>query len=271
MSGYLDNTNEGNRKPVTVPWVASCRAQERRLVVVTAYDAPTARMAQAAGVDIVLVGDSLATVVQGRPDTLAVTLDEMIYHAQCVRRGMDTPLLVVDLPFGTFQLGPRDTVASAVRVLKESGAAAVKIEGGQRVLDSISACTSQDIPVMGHLGLTPQSVHALGGYRKQGKEQDAADMIVRDAEALQDAGVFSIVLECVPDQVASRVRNAIDVPTIGIGAGPDCDGQVLVFHDVLGMLERTPSFVKRYAELGHDAVAALTEYAREVREGAFPE
>lgn len=257
-------------RPVRVPDVLRARSEGRRLVAVTAYDAPSAALAEAAGVDIVLVGDSLGTVIQGRDDTLAVTLDEMIYHARCVRRGMTLPLLVVDLPFGTFQRGAAATLDAAIRVLKETGAAAVKIEGGRRVLDSVRACTRQDIPVMGHLGLTPQSLHALGGYRKQAKDEAAADALLADAEALAAAGVFAIVLECVPDVVASRVRRAVDVPTIGIGAGPDCDGQVLVFHDVLGLLPQTPSFVRRFAELGQAALAGLKDYAAAVRSGSFP-
>ncbi|RMF18232.1 MAG: 3-methyl-2-oxobutanoate hydroxymethyltransferase [Candidatus Dadabacteria bacterium] len=272
MAGYLQNPETGgSRKPVTVPRLIAMRGRGEKITVVTAYDAPTAAWAEAAGIDVVLVGDSLGTVIQGLPDTLPVTLDEMIYHARCVRRTLVHPLLVVDLPFGTFQRGVDATVDASIRVLKESGAAAVKIEGGERVLDAIAACTRQDIPVMGHLGLTPQSVHAFGGFRRQGKDADSARRIIDDARRLQDAGVFSIVLECVPDDLAKAVTEAVEVPTIGIGAGPHCSGQVLVMHDLLGMLPRTPSFVRRYAEVGQTAVEALQAYRDDVREGRFPQ
>lgn len=271
MSGYLSSTpQDGPGKPVTVPWVYESREKQRKIVMVTAYDAPSAAIADAAGVDVVLVGDSLGTVIQGHKDTLPVTLDEMIYHARCVKRGLQRALMVVDLPFGTFQLGPDATLKAAIRVLKETGAAAVKIEGGERVIESIQACIDQDIPVMGHLGLTPQSVHALGGYKVQGKTKTAAEKLLDDSRLLEEAGVFSLVLECVPADLARRVREAVATPTIGIGAGPECDGQVLVFHDVLGLLPKTPSFVKRFAELGQAAVAGLEAYGAAVRSGKFP-
>lgn len=257
---------------MTVPAIRAHRATGAApLVCVTAYDAPTAALAEAAGVDIVLVGDSLGTVVQGLPDTLAVTLDEMIYHARCVRRALRRALLVVDLPFGTFQRGVDATLEASIRVFKETGAAAVKIEGGLRVIEAVAACVAQDMPVLGHVGLTPQSVHAVGGFRQQGREEAQAEAIVADAVALAEAGVFAIVLEAVPRALAGRVREAVDVPTIGIGAGPDCDGQVLVWHDLLGLLPRSPSFVRRYAELGQASIEAVAAFAHDVRTGSFPE
>lgn len=271
--GYLQDASWTNdaagARPVTVPAIRARKGGER-IACVTAYDAPTAALADAAGVDLVLVGDSLGTVVQGLDDTLAVTLDEMIYHARAVRRGLQRALLVVDLPFGTFQRGVDATLDAAIRVLKETGAAAVKIEGGRRVIGAVGACTQQDIPVLGHLGLTPQSVHAFGGYRTQGREVDAAAAIVEDAVALAHAGVFAIVLECVPTELAARIGEAVDVPTIGIGAGPVCDGQILVWHDLLGLLPRSPSFVRRFAELGQASLDAVGAYVQAVRSGEFP-
>lgn len=271
--GYLQEASwsqdAGGGKPVTVPQLRAQKGGEP-IVCVTAYDAPTAALADAAGVDLVLVGDSLGTVVQGLDDTLAVTLDEMIYHARMVRRGLKRALLVVDLPFGTFQLGPQATLAASIRVLKETGAAAVKIEGGGRVAAAVQACTEQDIPVLGHLGLTPQSVHAFGGYRMQGRESAAAEQLIADARALEAAGAFAIVLEVVPAELAARVRDAVAIPTIGIGAGPHCDGQILVWHDLLGLLPRSPSFARRFAELGKASLAAVGAYAEAVRKREFP-
>lgn len=261
---------EPGASPVTVPKVVGAREAGRKLVCLTAYDAPTASLADAGGADLVLVGDSLGTVIQGHPDTLPVTLDEMIYHARAVRRGLRRALMVVDLPFGTFQQGVEETMAAAVRVMKETGASAVKIEGGSRVLEVVRACTRQHIPVLGHLGLTPQSVHAFGGFRYQGKEDAEAGEIVEDARRLEEAGVFAIVLECVPGDLARRVREAVSVPTIGIGAGDECDGQILVIHDMLGLLPNTPGFVRRFRELGRAAVEGIAEYADAVRDGSFP-
>lgn len=271
--GYLQEaswmTDAVDGKPVTVPQLRARKGGEA-IVCVTAYDAPTAALADAAGVDLVLVGDSLGTVVQGLDDTLAVTLDEMIYHARLVRRGLRRALLVVDLPFGTFQLGPQATLEASIRVLKETGAAAVKIEGGARVVPAIRACTEQDIPVLGHLGLTPQSVHAFGGYRMQGREAEAAERLIEDARALEAAGVFAIVLEVVPPELAARLRASVSIPTIGIGAGPNCDGQILVWHDLLGLLPRSPSFARRFAELGQASLDAVGAYVKAVRGGEFP-
>jgi 3-methyl-2-oxobutanoate hydroxymethyltransferase len=240
------------------------------LVMVTAYDAPGARIADEAGVDIILVGDSLAMVVLGYDDTLQVTVDDMVHHVAAVARARPRPLVVADLPWMSYHLGPEDAVGNAARLVR-AGAQAVKLEGGRKRLPALRAILDAEIPVMGHLGLTPQSLHALGGFRVQGKELDAAKELVADAVALADAGCFSIVLEAVPDVVGTMVTGAVDVPTIGIGAGPDCDGQVLVLHDLLGLQDRVrPKFVRQYANLKADAVAAVAAYAADVRARRFP-
>jgi len=240
------------------------------LVMVTAYDAPGARIADEAGVDIILVGDSLAMVVLGYDDTLQVTVDDMVHHVAAVARARPRPLVVADLPWLSYHLGPDDAVRNAARLIR-AGAQAVKLEGGRKRLGAVRAMLDAEIPVMGHLGLTPQSMHALGGFKVQGKEADAARGLVDDAVALAAAGCFSIVLEAVPDVVGRMVTAAVDVPTIGIGAGPHCDGQVLVFHDVLGLQDRVkPKFVRQYATLKADAVAALAAFATDVRARRFP-
>jgi 3-methyl-2-oxobutanoate hydroxymethyltransferase len=240
------------------------------LVMVTAYDAPTARLADAAGVDLLLVGDSLAMVVLGYDDTLSVTVDDMVHHTAAVARTAPRALVVADLPWMSYHVSPEDTVRNAARLVR-AGAPAVKLEGGAKRLPAVSALIDAEIPVMGHLGLTPQSVHALGGFKVQGRRPEAADALVEDALALVEAGVFAIVLEAVPAAVARRVTEAIPVPTIGIGAGPACDGQVLVLHDLLGLEDRVlPRFVRRYASLRADGSAAVAAYAADVRSGAFP-
>jgi 3-methyl-2-oxobutanoate hydroxymethyltransferase len=260
------------RKPLTVPAI---RAHKRGpgqdpLVMVTAYDAPTARIADAAEVDLILVGDSVANVVLGYEDTLQVTVADMAHHVGAVARARPRPLVVGDMPWLSYHRGPEDAVANAA-VLVRAGAQAVKLEGGAKRVAVVEALVDAEIPVMGHLGLTPQSVHAMGGYRVQGRDAAAAEQMVRDAEALVGAGIFALVLEGVPDVVAARVTAAVGVPTIGIGAGPACDGQVLVLHDLLGLEDRvTPKFVRRYASLKADAVAAVAAYASDVRSGAFP-
>ncbi len=256
---------------VTAP-VVLARKGGSKLKMVTAYDAPTARIADRAGADIILVGDSVANVVLGYEDTLAVTVDVMIHHTAAVTRTKPEALIVGDMPWLSYHTSVTDTVANAGRFIQEGGAGAVKLEGGRKRLEMIHAVLDAEIPVMGHLGLTPQSVHAMGGYRVQGKEAQAAYELVSDAHALADAGVFSIVLEGVPDVVAEIVTNEIPVPTIGIGAGVNCDGQVLVFHDVtgLGSGEYLPKFVKQYAQLADDAVAALEEFFADVETSAFP-
>ncbi len=256
---------------VTAPAVLA-RKGGSKLKMVTAYDAPTARIADRAGADIILVGDSVANVVLGYEDTLAVTVDVMVHHTAAVTRMNPQALVVGDMPWLSYHSSTTETVHNAGRFIQEGGAGAVKLEGGRKRLDMIHAVLDAEIPVMGHLGLTPQSVHAMGGYRVQGKEAQAAYELISDANALADAGVFAIVLEGVPDVVAEIVTNEIQVPTIGIGAGVNCDGQVLVFHDVtgLGAGEYLPKFVKQYAHIADDAVAALEEFFADVESGAFP-
>jgi 3-methyl-2-oxobutanoate hydroxymethyltransferase len=240
------------------------------LVVATAYDHPGARIVDEAGVDIILVGDSLGMVVLGYDDTLRVTLDDMVHHVSAVARARPSALLVADLPWLTYHLSSEDAVRNAAALVR-AGAEAVKLEGGRRRLPVIEAIVSAEIPVMGHLGLTPQSVHVMGGYRVQGQQAEAAEALVADATALADAGCFAIVLEGIPAEIARLVTAAVPVPTIGIGAGPWCDGQVLVFHDLLGLEDRVlPRFVRRYASLKADAVAAVGAYSADVRAHRFP-
>jgi 3-methyl-2-oxobutanoate hydroxymethyltransferase len=255
---------------VTAPEIASRKGSGTPLVMVTAYDAPSARAVDAAGVDMILVGDSLAMVVLGYDDTLQVTTDDMAHHVAAVARAQPRALVVGDLPWLSYHVSLDDTVRNAAALIR-AGAGAVKLEGGRKRLDAVRAILDAEIPVMGHLGLTPQSVHALGGFRVQGKELETARAIVDDAIALADAGCFAIVLECVPDAVARLVTDSVGVPTIGIGAGRHCDGQVLVYHDLLGMQDQvTPKFVRRYAELGATATAAVAHFADDVRAGRFP-
>jgi 3-methyl-2-oxobutanoate hydroxymethyltransferase len=255
---------------VTAPAVAARKGDGTPIVMVTAYDAPTARIADAAGVDVILVGDSVANVVLGYDDTLQVTTDDMAHHVGAVARTHPRALIVGDLPWLSYHVSTSETVHNAAKLVR-AGAGAVKLEGGRKRLESVKAILDAEIPVMGHLGLTPQSVHALGGFRVQGKDLDAARVIVDDAVALAEAGCFAVVLECVPDAVARLVTDTIEVPTIGIGAGRHCDGQVLVMHDLLGLETRvTPKFVRRYADLATEATAAVARYADDVRTGRFP-
>jgi 3-methyl-2-oxobutanoate hydroxymethyltransferase len=241
------------------------------VVMVTAYDHPGARIADEAGVDVILVGDSLAQVVLGYDDTLQVTVPDMAHHVAAVARARPRALVVADLPWLAYHLDPADTIRNAATLVR-AGAGAVKLEGGRGRLPMIEALLAAEIPVMGHLGLTPQSVHALGGYRVQAQQLDEAETLAADARALADAGCFAIVLEAVPREVARLVTDTVAVPTIGIGAGPHCDGQVLVFHDLLGLEDRiAPRFVRRYASLKADAVAAVAAYAVDVRAGRFPD
>jgi len=255
---------------VTVPDVTSRKGSGTPLVMVTAYDAPSARAVDAAGVDMILVGDTLAMVVLGYDDTLQVTTDDMAHHVAAVARTRPRALLVGDLPWLSYHVSLDDTVRNAATLVR-AGASAVKLEGGRKRLPAVHAILDAEIPVMGHIGLTPQSIHALGGFRVQGKDLEAARAIVDDAIALAEAGCFAIVLECVPDAVARLVTDSVAVPTIGIGAGRHCDGQVLVYHDLLGIEERmAPKFVRRYAQLGADAKAAVARFAEDVRAGRFP-
>ena len=254
---------------VTAPAVRA-RKGGTPLVMVTAYDAPGARIADEAGVDVILVGDSVAMVVLGYDDTLQVTVDDMAHHVAAVARARPRALVVVDMPWLSYHVSPEESVRNAGALVR-AGASAVKLEGGRHRLPAVRAILDAEIPVMGHLGLTPQSVHVLGGYRVQGRELDTATALVEDAVALAEAGCFALVLECVPEEVARLVTATVPVPTIGIGAGPHCDGQVLVLHDVLGLEDRiAPRFVRRYASLKADAVDAVATFAADVRAGRFP-
>ena len=257
-------------RPVTAPDVVARKGSDTPLVMVTAYDAPSARAVDEAGADMILVGDSLAMVVLGYDDTLQVTIDDMAHHTGAVARTNPSALIVADLPWLSYHVSVEDTVRNAA-VLIRAGAQAVKLEGGRKRVPMIDAIIDAEIPVMGHIGLTPQSVHAMGGFKVQGRETSAALGLVDDAKALAHAGCFAIVIEGVPDQVGQLITEAIDVPTIGIGAGPSTDGQVLVFHDVLGIEDRiTPKFVRRYADVKTLAVEALDRFAADVRSGHFP-
>jgi 3-methyl-2-oxobutanoate hydroxymethyltransferase len=248
------------------------KARRQPIVMVTAYDAPGGRLADAAGVDLVLVGDSAAMTVLGHDSTVPATMDEMLMLTRAVTRGARRPLVVADMPFGTFQVSDEDAVRNAIRFVKEAGADAVKLEGAGPTLDRVRAIVGAGVPVMGHLGLTPQSATMLGGYKAQGRNADKALRLLADARALEAAGCFSVVLEAVPAPVAERVSAELSIPTIGIGAGLACDGQVLVWHDILGLYEgRTARFVKQYADVASVIRSALADYASDVRERRFPE
>ncbi|MCP3977749.1 MAG: 3-methyl-2-oxobutanoate hydroxymethyltransferase [bacterium] len=259
------------KQKMTVPRFRGRKGDGPPLVVLTAYDVPSTLAAEAAGVDAMLVGDSLGNVLLGYSSTMPVTLDEMIHHARAVGRVRERALLIVDMPWMTYHVGIEDSLRNAARVIRESGADAVKLEGGAKRVPVIRALIDAEIPVMGHLGLTPQSMLAMGGHKVQGRDEECAAQIERDARALADAGVFSIVLEGMPAEVARRVSTAIDVPTIGIGAGAGCDGQVLVYHDLLGLLpHKSPKFVRKYAEGFEQSVDAIRSWADDVRDGRFP-
>jgi len=249
----------------------SMKADRSKIVMVTAYDYTMARIVDSAEVDMVLVGDSVGMVVQGMPDTLGVTLDDMVYHGRCVARGLTQAHLTVDMPFMSYQISPGQALESAGRLVKEGQAQSVKLEGGQRSAAAIQAIVEAGVPVVAHIGLTPQSVNALGGFKVQGRTEAAAEQLLRDAHAVQDAGAFCVVLEMVPAELAAAVSAALHIPTIGIGAGLDCDGQVLVCNDLLGFDSGfKPRFVKRFAELEAPMVEAVKAYTQEVREGTFP-
>ncbi len=242
-----------------------------KITVLTAYDAAMAKVLHACEVDILLVGDSLGNVVLGYDSTVPVTMEQMLHHAAAVRRGAPDAFVVGDMPFGSYQSGAHDTILNGVRFLKEAGCDAVKLEGGLVVCDTVRAMMQAGIPVMGHIGLTPQTAAQLGGYKVQGKDADSARRLLQEAKGLADAGAFSLVMECVPAQLAEIITQSIGIPTIGIGAGPDCDGQVLVINDLLGMFDKfIPSFVKTYANLAPVIKDSITQYTREVREGSFP-
>lgn len=258
------------RKKITIPELLQMKREGRRIAVLTAYDYPTARLLDGAGVDVLLVGDSAGVVFGGHENTLPVTMDEMLYHVKAVVRSKPRALVVADMPFMACQSGETEALKNCGRMLKEGGAEAVKIEGGVNMAPVIRAITEMDIPVMGHVGLTPQSVHRMGGYRVQGRK-DHAERIIDDAVAVQEAGAFAVVLEGIPAKLAARITETLEIPTIGIGAGPDCSGQVLVIHDILGLCEKySPKFVKRYADLGPIITDAARQYVSEVKEGIFP-
>ena len=251
--------------------LAEMVGREERIVMVTAYDYPSGRLADAAGMDIVLVGDSAAMTVLGHSSTVPATMDEMLMLTRAVTRGAQRPLVVADMPFGSFQVSDEDALRNAIRFVKEAGADAVKLEGAGPSLSRVLALVGAGIPVMGHIGLTPQSATMLGGLRAQGKTAEKARRLLEEAIALEDAGCFSLVLEALPAPVAARISERLTIPTLGIGSGPDCDGQVLVLHDLLGLYEgRSPRFAKRYADLGAQIQGALERFAGEVRSGAFP-
>ena len=246
-------------------------AHNTKITCLTAYDYVMGRLVDEAGVDVVLVGDSLGMVMLGYESTLPVTLEEMLHHTKAVRRGVQRALLVADMPFGTYQGEISEALRNAMRFVKEAGAEAVKVEGGERRLELIARMTEAEIPVMGHVGLTPQSVNVMGGYRVQGKTPGSAEQLLRDARAVEAAGAFAIVLEGIPRELAAEITRTVRIPTIGIGAGPDCDGQVLVLHDLLGLtFQEPPKFARQYASVGEMISKAVKEYCQDVQEGAFP-
>ena len=255
----------------TITQIQAHKKRREPLVMLTCYDATFARLVERGGADLILVGDSLGMVIQGHEHTLPVTLDEMIYHCRAVARGSERVHIVGDLPFGSYQGSVEDAVRSGIRLMKEGGVQSVKLEGGARVIESVARLTEAGVPVMGHLGLTPQSVHQLGGYKLQGRSRDAAEQLLRDALELERAGAYAIVLEAVPTQLAARVTEALSIPTIGIGAGAECDGQVLVIYDLLGLDDRFhPSFLKKYLDLSAEVTHAVERYTAEVRTREFP-
>ncbi len=268
----------GNGK-VTVPDILSRKSlllanpnnSANKITCLTAYDYPTARLLDDAGVDILLVGDSLGMVVLGYESTLPVTLEEMLHHTRAVRRAVHRALVVADMPYGSYHTELAESLRNAVRFVKETGAEAVKVEGGERRIELIARMVEAEIPVMGHVGLTPQSIHALGGYRVQGKTPDTAEQLMRDARAVEAAGAFAVVLEAIPRELAAQITRELRIPTIGIGAGPDCDGQVLVLHDMLGLtFTQQPKFARRYANLGDEIARAARAYCADVQKGRFP-
>ena len=256
---------------VTVPHVLKMKQRGERITCLTVYDYAFARILDAAGVEMMLVGDSLGCVIQGNPTTLPVTMDEMLYHTRIVARGCKRALVIGDMPFLSYQASKQEGVKNAGRFLKESGAQAVKLEGGVTVQDTIRAIVDVGVPVMGHVGLTPQSVHRFGGYKIQGKDKEQRETVLRDAQAVQDAGAFAVVLEGMPVGLAREITEQLSIPTIGIGAGVDCDGQVLVLHDMLGLFDDfTPKFVKQFADLKAATAAAVQGFIGEVKERKFP-
>lgn len=263
--------SQPSRKRRTILDLQTMKASGEKIAVLTAYDYPFARLMDQAGIDIILVGDSAGSVVAGYDTTLPVTMDEMVYHTRAVVRAVESALVVADLPFLSYQVDLADARRNAGRLIKEGGAQAVKLEGGENVAATIAAIVAMDVPVVGHIGLTPQSVHRMGGYRVQGREEAQARQLLADARAVADAGACALVLEGIPAGLAGEITAAIPIPTIGIGAGVDCDGQVLVIHDILGLCEKySPKFVKRYADVSGIISAGIDDYIREVKDGSFP-
>ncbi|OGP53213.1 MAG: 3-methyl-2-oxobutanoate hydroxymethyltransferase [Deltaproteobacteria bacterium RBG_13_52_11] len=256
---------------ITVPSIKAMKGRGEKITMLTAYDTPFARILDEADVDILLVGDSVGSVVAGYPNTLPVTIEEMIYHTKAVVRGVTRALVVIDMPFMSYQVSIEDAKRNAGKMIKESGAEAVKLEGGVNMKEVIESIVAIDIPVMGHIGLTPQSIHQMGGYKVQGKAEEQKRKIMEDAVAVEEAGAFSLVLECIPTELAKEISEKLTIPTIGIGAGIHCDGQVLVIHDVLGLLgDFRPKFVKSYVDLRTVISQAVEEYMDEVKKGKFP-
>ena len=261
----------GQARKVTTHTLQEMKSAGEKITMLTAYDYSLAKLVDKAGVDIILVGDSASNVMAGHATTVPITLDHMIYHAQCVERAVDRALIVVDMPFGSYQGNSTVALESAVRIMKESNGHSVKLEGGSEVVESIKRILTAGIPVMGHLGLTPQSIYKFGTYTVRAKEEEEAMKLISDAKLLEDAGCFAIVLEKIPRNLAKKVSEAISIPTIGIGAGPDCDGQVLVLHDLLGItMDFSPRFLRRYLNLSDDINNAISQYCDDVRSGDFP-
>lgn len=256
---------------ITILDIYKKKAEGKKITMLTAYDYPMAQIVDQAGIDMVLVGDSLGNVVQGVANTLPVTMDEMIYHTKMVSRAAQSAMVVGDMPFLSYQTHKAEAVRNAGRFLKEAGAEAVKLEGGSQMAEAIRAIVDAGIPVVAHIGLTPQYIHMMGGFKVQGKDEAAREKLLADAKAVQDAGAFSVVIEGVPASLGKEITAALRIPTIGIGAGPDCDGQVLVIHDLLGLFDRfTPKFVKRYVNLKEQALSAVKQYKQDVETGTFP-
>jgi 3-methyl-2-oxobutanoate hydroxymethyltransferase len=266
----LPSATRAPRARITAPELRQMKLAGEPIVMLTAYDFPFARLVDAAGVDVVLVGDTLGAVVQGHETTLPVTLEQMLYHTRIVTSACRRALVVGDLPFGSYQQGPRQAVESAVRLVKEGGAQAVKLEGGAAVALSIEAIVAAELPVFAHLGLTPQAYHRMGGHRVQGRDAAGRERLLADARSIESAGACAVVLEGIPVDLAREITDALGIPTIGIGAGPYCDGQVLVLHDLLGLTERPPRFAKAYASLASEVARAAVAYVAEVKAGAFP-
>lgn len=258
-------------KKVTTETLRKMKFDKERIAMITAYDFTTAKMVDAGGIDVVLVGDSASNVMAGHETTLPITLDQMIYHTQCVSRGIDRALIVADLPFGSYQSNPEKALESAVRMMKEGGAHAIKLEGGEEVAESILRIVNAGIPVMGHLGLTPQSIYQFGTYKVRAKEDAEAEKLLNDAKLLEELGCFALVLEKIPSTLSKKVTESISIPTIGIGAGAECDGQVLVYHDMVGMNKGfSPKFLRRYLDLYTEITGAVSQYVKDVKDASFP-